>query len=776
MTAPFFLDTETFSLVDIKNGLDNYSRAAEVMIYTYADGDGPVQDYDVTTGARMPNQLEDALLDDRRLLVAHHAQFDRTVIGVNGYPVPIERWHCTMVQALAHSLPGGLDKLGEIFKIGEDLAKIKDGKALIRLFCCPRPKNMKLRRATRETHPAEWKRFIEYARHDVSAMREVYKLMPKWNYGGTSEASMRETKLWHMDQRMNMRGVAIDMDLINGAIITAGRVKEALAERTVAMTDGTLNATTQRDALLTLLRDVYNIDLVDLRGSTVEGLLKSDHDLPDIVVELLENRLAASSTSVSKYKKFAQLTGPDGRLRNTTQFCGAMRTGRDAGRGVQLQNLPRPTLKQKAIDSGIESIKLDCLDLVDDYPMATLSSAIRGGIVASPGTKLVVADLSNIEGRMLAFLAGEEWKLQAFRDFDTCMGIDGKWYTGDELRDAVLAGQPIALVLDKKGEPTRKGHDLYSLAYSKAFRITPEAVMENKKSGDGSFRQIGKVMELALGYEGGVGAFVTFAVAYGIDLDAMAKAAIGGIPAETLRAAISGLEWRYRKASCADISEWKEVPWEGRKNKDGSQMYQKRCFVTKGNPTSQLKVRYGLKTDTYLLCDSFKRLWRDAHPNVAAFWKELEVAFRNAITSPGKVFTARKVTVVKSGAWVRMVLPSGRALCYPGPKLNEGDKISYMGLNQFSRQWCRLNTYSGKLAENVTQAASRDVFKAPVGTILAAGYEIEIPVHDELITETPDDPRFSDEHLAALMADGPDWAKGLPLAAAGFTAYRYRKD
>jgi DNA polymerase len=636
---------------------------------------------------------------------------------------------------LAHSLPGALEKLGDIFNIGEDKAKIKDGKALIRLFCCPRPKNMKLRRATRDTHPEEWKRFIEYARNDISAMREIHKLMPKWNYGGVTEASYRETTLWHMDQKMNLRGVAIDTDLINGAIVTAGRVKEALAERTVAMTDGALNATTQRDALLTLLRDVYALELVDLRGSTIETLLKSDHDLPDIVVELLENRLAASSTSVSKYKRFAQLTGPDGRLRNTTQFCGAMRTGRDAGRGVQLQNLPRPTLKQKAIDSGIESIKLDCLDLVDDFPMATLSSAIRGGIVASLGTKLVVADLSNIEGRMLAFLAGEEWKLQAFRDYDTCMGVDGRWYTGDELRDAVLAGKPIDLVLDKKGEPQRKGHDLYALAYAKAFGITPEMVMENKKSSDGSFRQIGKIMELALGYSGGCGAFVTFAVAYGIDLDAMAKAAIGGIPAETLRAAEKGYQWALSKG-----------------------------------------MGYGLEPETWIVCDSFKRLWRDAHPNTVAFWDELEVAFRRAIEMPGKVFTARKISVVKNGNWVRLVLPSGRSLCYPSPKITDGNKVSYMGLNQFSRQWCRLNTYSGKLAENVTQAASRDVFKAPVGTIVAAGYQIEIPVHDELITETPDDPRFSAEHLAALMSNNPVWAMGLPLAAAGFESYRYKKE
>lgn len=735
MTVPFFLDTETFSIVDIKAGLDNYSRAAEVMIYTYASGDGPVRDYDVTTGARMPSELEDALLDGRVTLIAHNAQFDRTVIAANRYPTAIERWECTMVQALAHSLPGALDKLCDIFQIGGDLAKIKDGKALIQLFCKPRPKNMKLRRATRETHPAEWARFVEYARNDISAMREIRRKMPKWNYGTESDAARRELALWHLDQHMNRRGVCIDTDLVNGAIITAGRVREQLAARTHEMTDGAMAATTQRDALLNLLRNVYDVELADLRGSTIEALLKSDHDLPDIVVELLENRLAASSTSVSKYKKFAQLTGPDGRLRNTTQFCGAMRTGRDAGRGVQLQNLPRPSMKQKAIDSAIEMIKLDCLDLIADNPMAALSSSIRGGIVATPGKKLAVADLSNIEGRKLAWLAGEEWKLQAFRDYDTCLGLDGNWYGGDQIRDAILARRPIPLQLDKKGEPTRKGHDLYCLAYAKAFRISPEAVLENKKSGDGSFRQIGKVMELALGYEGGVGAFVTFAVAYDIDLDAMAQTAKDHIPPATWEEARRAYQWALKK-----------------------------------------KRDFGMLPDTYMVCDSFKRLWREAHPAVVKFWKALEDAFRSAINAPGKVFTVRDLQVVKSGAWVRIVMPSGRSLCYPSPRLDDSNKISYMGLNQFSRQWCRLKTYSGKLAENVTQASSRDVFKAPAPAILAAGYEIEIPVHDENICEAPDNDDYSADYLAALMSNNPAWATGLPLAAAGFESLRYRKD
>ncbi|MBK6587901.1 MAG: DNA polymerase I [Acidobacteria bacterium] len=735
MSAPFFLDTETFSKTDIRNGTDNYARDAEIMIWTYARGDRPVVAYDATTGARMPSELEDNLLDERVTLIAHNATFDRTVLHFNGFPTPAERWQCTMAHALAHSLPGGLDKLCEIFKVADDMAKLKDGKALVHLFCKPRPKNMKLRRATRETHPAEWARFVEYAINDVAAMREVRRLMPNWNYGTESETALRELDLWHMDQNINRSGVLVDIDLVNGAITTAERAKSLLAVEANELSEGAIEATTQRDALLRLLSDVYDVWLPDLRGANVERLLASDHNLPEVVVSLLNNRLSASSTSVSKYKKFKQLTGPDNRLRNTIQFCGAMRTGRDAGRGVQLQNLPRPTLKQSVIEAGIAAIKADCADLVFDDPMRLLSSAVRGCLIAPPGKKLVVADLSNIEGRFLAWLAGETWKLQAFADFDTCMGVDGNWYTGDQIRDAVLSGNPVELKLDKKGEPTRKGYDLYALAYSKAFRITPEAVMENKSSGDGSFRQIGKVMELALGYEGGVGAFVTFAVAYGIDLDQMAEGAAGNIPERIWREAERAHEWAVKT-----------------------------------------KRDYGMKKKTYVVCDSFKRLWREAHPETVGFWKELEQAFRLALDTPGRTFYARKISATKLGAWMTLTLPSGRKLCYPSPRYDENGKLSYMGINQFSRQWNRLKTYSGKLAENVTQAGSRDVLKAPVRRILDYGYEIKIPVHDEQITEAVDLPCYSDAHLAALMSDNPAWAKGLPLAAAGFESNRYRKD
>ena len=342
-----------------------------------------------------------------------------------------------------------------------------------------------------------------------------------------------------------------------------------------------------------------------------------------------------------------------------------------------------------------------------------LSSAIRGVIVAPRGKKLVIADLSNIEGRMLAWLSGEEWKLQAFRDFDTFQLDD--------------AGQRIP---DGKGDWLRKGHDLYKLAYAKAFRVNPEAV-------DKAMRQIGKVMELALGYKGGVGAFLTFAAVYGIDLEAMGEQAATAFSVETWKDAEDFLQWMNKK---------------------------------KGFDQS------GLSDQAWLVCESFKRLWREAHPETSSWWKDMEDTCVMAVNHPGTTLSCRRHKVRRDGAWLRIMLPSGRYLCYPSPQVDDAGKLSYMGINQYSRQWCRLRTYGGKLVENITQAAARDVLASSMQPIEDAGYEIVLTVHDEIIAEAPDSDEFNSDHLAALMSTVPSWANGLPLAAAGFEAYRYRKD
>jgi DNA polymerase bacteriophage-type len=688
------IDLETFSEVPIANGTHRYAEKAEIMLTAWGIDGGPVSVVDEANGQKRPAELREALADPHVLVRAHNSFFDRTVLNYTGTHIALPRWRDTMVQALAHSLPGSLGALCDILGVDADKAKDKEGRALLMLFCKPRPKSMKLRRATKQTHPAEWDRFTHYAGNDILAMREVAKKLPVWNYQGD------ELALWHLDQTINDRGFAVDMELVHGAIRGVARAQEILAARTQALTDGEVRAATQRDAMLAHVLSSYGVTLPDMTKSTLERRI-NDETLPWALRELLAVRLDASTTSTSKYKTLLKATSADGRLRGTLQFDGASRTGRWAGRMFQPQNLPRPTLKQKDIDLGIEAMKADCEDLIAPNVMALTSSCIRGAIIAPAGKKLVVADLSNIEGRMLAWLAGEEWKLQAFRDFD--------------------AGH---------------GHDLYALAYAKAFGITAELVMENKKTGDGSMRQIGKVMELALGYEGGVGAFITFAAVYGIDLEALADQAFDGIPADIMAEAKDFLAWTRK----------------------------------------QKRSTYGLSDKAFLVCESFKRLWRYAHPNIAAFWKALGDGVRKAIQQPGVVVEVRMLKIQRKGAWLKIRLPSGRFLCYPSPKVEAGGQITYMGVNQYSRKWERLKTYSGKLAENATQAAARDIIGGNMPAVEAAGYEILLTVHDEDITEAPDTEEFSADHLAAIMSTNPEWCPDLPLAAAGFEAYSYRKE
>lgn len=697
--ALLYCDLETFSTVDIKCGTHAYAEQAEILLFPYAIDDNEPECWDVTSGEPMPEELSSALQDQNVLTVWHNGgMFDLTVlqhVRPNGMALPHNRVFDTRACAYAHSLPGSLDTLCTVLGVHEDKAKHKAGKQLIQLFCKPRPKNQKLRRATRETHPEEWQRFIEYAKGDISAEREVYKKIPKWNYQG------EEYQLWLLDQRINSRGVAVDLALARGAVRAAGKAKEQLANRSAVLTEGAVASTTQRDALLEHVLEAYGVHLPDMQMDTLERRI-ADPNLPEQLKELLSVRLQATSTSVKKYETLLKAVSSDGRLRGLLQFCGAGRTGRWSGRVFQPQNLPRPSMKQRDIDFAIDVIKADAADLLYDNVMSVLSNCIRGAIVAPGGRKLVVADLSNIEGRVAAWLAGEEWKVRYFHDFD--------------------AG--------------RVEFDNYIMAYAKSFGVDPSVVAENKKAGDGSMRQIGKVQELMLQYQGRVGAFVTGAATYGIDLEELAV---------VVQRTAAEEDW----ATSAGFLKW--------------------C-IEKGMPT------YGLSDNAFIACDVLSMAWRAAHPMIASYWHELQNAFILAAQTPGMTVHARKVSFRREGAWLKVKLPSGRFLCYPSPKVSEDGTCSYMGLDQYTRKWQRQATYGGKLLENITQAVARDVMAHAMPLAEEEGYSILLTVHDELITETPDEVEFNAEGLSGIMARQPDWAEGLPLAAAGFEAYRYRKD
>ena len=681
-----YLDLETYSKTPIAHGTHAYAADAEILLVAWAVDDEPAQVHDVTlTGMRMPPELTEQLVKTDVTVVIHNSHFDRTVMQrAWGLCLPAVRIHDTMVQALSHGLPASLGMLCEVLGLPADKSKDKDGKRLINLFCKPQGVNRKIARATRDTHPAEWERFKAYAASDIEAMRAVMERMPNYNMSQT------EMALWQLDQRINDRGVAIDMDLVHAAIRAVDRAQGDLTAQSLELTDGQVANTTQGAALRLHILENYAVDMPDLQMATVEKTLAMDVD--PALKELLRVRLQASSTSTAKYRVLQRATSADGRLRGLLQFNGAARTGRWAGRLFQPQNLPRPSLKQEAIDAGIEAMLAGCAHLTTDNVMELASSAIRSCIVAPFGKKLVVADLSNIEGRDQAWLAGENWKLQAFRAFDTIIGHD------------------------EKGEP-----------YSKSFGTTPDKVTKDQ-------RQVGKVQELALGYEGGVGAFATFAGAYGIDLDELADKVLENAPRGLVTAADNYF-----------------------------------AFVIK-----EKRPRYGLSDDAFVACDVLKRAWREAHPNITGYWAKLKNAVVQAINHRGTTVTALGLKIT-STSWLRIVLPSGRSLVYPSPKLIDG-AVTYMGVDQFTRKWTRISTHGGKLFENLCQAVARDVMAANMPRIEEAGYQIVLTVHDEIIAEAPDQPEFNADHLSSLLATNPDWAPDMPLAAAGFETYRYRKD
>lgn len=682
-----YLDLETYSETPITHGTHVYAADAEILLVAWACDDGPVQVLDLTLPNTRPDGIMAVLNDPSVTVVIQNSHFDRTVIRhAWGVDIPTARIHDTMVQALSHGLPGALGMLCDILGLPTDKAKDKDGKRLIQLFTKPLGKNRILRRATRETHPVEWERFKAYAASDIEAMREVMKRMPMINMTPT------ETALWQLDQTINDRGVAIDMELVNAAITAVATAQTSLAERTVALTDGQIASTTKGAALRLHILESYGIDMPDLQMATVTKILAMD--ISSELRDLLTMRLQASSTSTAKYKVLRRGTSADGRLRGLLQFNGAARTGRWAGRLFQPQNLPRPTLKQEDIDLGIEALKAGCAHLIFDDVMELAVSAIRSCIVAPPGKKLVIADLSNIEGRDQAWLANEEWKLKAFRDFD-----EGK------------------------------GPDLYKLAYSKSFGTTPDQVNKDQ-------RQVGKVQELALGYEGGVGAFATFAGAYGIDLEDLAEKVLELADEELVAKADKFLEWAIKDK----------------------------------------RPRYGLSDDAFVACDVLKRAWRNAHPNISGYWGRLKNAVLQALRTRGQTYTTLGLKIKATKSWLLITLPSGRVLCYPSPKVMEDDSITYMGIDQFTRKWVRVHTHGGKLFENLCQAIARDVMAANMPLIEAAGYQIVLTVHDEIIAEAPDSPEYSVDKMAALLATPPSWALDMPLAAAGFETYRYKKD
>ncbi|EAS8631495.1 DNA polymerase [Salmonella enterica] len=727
-----FLDTETFSPVDLKkSGAYAYSEhpETEIMICSYAFDYEPVRVWDSTDGSRMPEDLRKGLRQVQRgkakLVMQNGLLFDRLLMR-ECWDIDIDPRNIidTMICAFRHSLPGSLDALCQVLQVEEENAKDKRGKALIQRFCKPTPKNYKVRRYTKETHPGEWAEFLAYAKSDISAMREVYHSLPQW---GNIEF---ENTVLAVDQRINDRGFYVDTALANAAIDAVKQHKiELQAEANAKWGAGLTGA----DFLPTLRDLAPGHEIPNAQKSTLNDLL-ADDDLPDDARTIIEMRLGASSTASTKYNPLLLGLSADGRRRGCLQYGGAKRTLRWAGKGFQPQNLARGHFSGDELDQGIDMLLKGRAHWLYDVSKLT-ASTVRGCIIPTAGNKLVVADYSNVEGRGLAWLAGEESALATF-----------------------LAGL-----------------DIYCVTAGKMFGLDPDHIKQLRKD----LRQIGKACELGLGYGGGVAAFLTFAKNLGLDLYAMAETMKGTFPEHIWAAAMRGYEY-------ARIQEKNKKGFAGQKAERPS---------------------YDLPKNVWLTCDSIKRMWRESHPATCQFWNDLESAAMNAIKDPGTAYWAgaavrengdRAIKITRTftkekgervpGWWLKVELPSGRVLSYPGigisvEKQVDGDddrteyreRIRYMGENQTTRQWGKQYTYGGKLAENVTQALCRDLLAYALVNVDAAGWPIILHVHDEIVTEVPNEPEYNVAKLEEMMCALPSWAAGFPLAAEGAELMRYAK-
>nr|DAS35636.1 MAG TPA: DNA polymerase I [Caudoviricetes sp.] len=640
------IDLETYSSVDLTAvSVYKYTESPdfEILLFAYAWDDEPVRIVDFTRGEALPPDVKAALTDTAITKAAFNASFERVCLSrYLGKRLAPQGWDCTRVRALTAGLPGSLKGAGEALDI--EKAKMDEGSALIRKFCKPCPRTGK--RARPEDAPQDWETFKKYCRRDVEAERKIRERLSYITY------TADEYKLYCADQDINDRGVQIDLDLVQAAIYA----DEESVARTMEKAKRLSGLENPRSVmqLKGWLKKRLGQEPKSLSKSTVADMLKADP--PEDVRDVLSCRMLMGKTSVAKYKKMLNVAGKDGRARGLFQFYGASRTGRWAGRLIQLQNLAKNHTEPLSVLRDL--VKARQIDAVSDWFMPipyALSQLVRTALIASPGNVITVSDFSAIEARVIAWLAGESWRQKVF-------ATTGK---------------------------------IYEASAAQMFHVPAESITKSDPR-----RQKGKVAELACGYGGGVGAL---------------------------------------KAMGAD--------------------------------------KMGLTDEE--LQDIITR-WRAKSPRIVRLWGALEDGAKMAIETKSTVRIRQGVTIKATDDYMAIQLPSGRSIYYAYPAIEPIEKfgrlvssITYMGVDQTTRKWKRLETYGGKLTENVVQAIARDCLGVTICRLEALGYHIVAHIHDEVLI---DGPRGILENVNAVMATPIPWAPGLLLKGAGYETEFYRKD
>ena len=650
------IDIETYSIIDIKKaGMYRYAQSEdfEVLIFAYSLNGEPVKVINMAQGEVIPQNIINMLNDGVTKLCAYNAAFEWYCLNQAGYTTNLKQWQCTMIKGLYCGYPSGLGAIAKALNMTQDKQKDTAGKALIKYFSMPctatKTNGGRLRNLPRHD-PDKWKLYLDYCGQDVVTEMAVLNTLSSF------ELPEKEWELWRLDILMNEKGVEIDRQLVENAISIDNLKKKGLLEEAKRITDLANPASTVQ--LLKWLQE-QGLEIENLKKETVAEVLKK---ATGKIKKVLQIKKETSKTSTKKYNSMFEAVGVDNRVRGLLQFYGANRTGRWAGRLVQVQNLPRNYISE--LDDARNAVleyKPNYIEVVYGSVSDTLSQLIRTAFVPKKEHKFIVADFSAIEARVIAWLAKEEWRLEVFK-------THGKIY---EASASQMFGVDINTIV--------KGHDNYSL------------------------RQKGKVAELALGYQGSSGALVQMGA------------------------------------------------------------------LNMGLTQEELPEIVGA--------------WRNANKRIVDLWYSLGNAAIHVVETCEPVacrglILAREVDLANNVDFLTIELPSKRKLYYANPKLEQNSwgqaALVYDGMDQTTKKWTKLDTYGGKLVENVVQAIARDCLAENITRLTELGHEIVMHVHDEVIIEAPLD--VSVESVCEVLGMPIEWAPDLLLTADGFETKYYKKD
>jgi DNA polymerase len=639
------IDIETYSSVDLRGcGVYKYaeSKDFEILLFAYSINEGEVEVVDIASGEEIPEYLAKAIKDDKIIKWAYNAQFERVCLskyfGVILNPIS---WRCSMIWSAYLGLPLPLAGVSKVLALKE--GKLDEGKNLIRYFtkpCAPTKVNGGRTRNLPGHDKEKWETFKAYNKRDVEvelAVKEKLKQFP---------VPDSEWQLYFLDQKINDLGIRVDMEFVRCSIACNSEFRWGRIVRAQEITG--LDNPNSVSQLMGWLRE-NGLEVESLSKNYIQELIeRADGEIE----EALRIRQELAKSSIRKYAVMEKAACKDKSVKGLFQFYGANRTGRWAGRLLQAHNLPGnhlPDLDQARNLVSEEAVEV--IDMLYESVPIVLSQLIRTALVPRGDGQFLVADFSAIEARVIAWLAGEKWRMDVFE-------THGK---------------------------------IYEASASRMFKVPLEEITKGSV-----LRQKGKIAELALGYGGSVGA-----------LKAMGALSMG-LSEEELRPLVDA--------------------------------------------------------------------WRKANPNIVKLWWDVDKAAVTAVKDRMKVKLGRiSFSVEKSIFFI--TLPSGRRLSYIKPRIIKNqyfkDTVTYEGAGT-SRKWERIESYGPKCAENIVQAIARDILAEAMLKVDAAGFQIVLHVHDEIVAEANDDSRLPE--LIALMSETPRWAEGLKLSADGYSCRYYKKD